>query len=63
MDRLQTFLPATVMLPPRRLRNLLEQAVEMQTTRCSCHDMAWETNIENVSLLNDHNCSQDGVRI
>lgn len=61
MDRLQTYLPATVMLPPRRLRTLLKQAVEMQAEKCPCHDMAWETHIENVSLLTDHNCSQDGV--
>ncbi|XP_059614868.1 WD repeat-containing protein 26 homolog isoform X2 [Phlebotomus argentipes] len=59
MDRLQNFLPPTVMLPPRRLRSLLSQAVEMQTERCTCHDMAWETNIDNVSLLVDHCCSQE----
>ncbi|XP_058124835.1 WD repeat-containing protein 26 homolog [Anopheles ziemanni] len=60
MDRLQSYLPATVMLPPRRLRSLLAQAVEMQNERCQCHDMAWSTSIENVSLLVDHNCSSDG---
>lgn len=57
MDRLQSYLPASVMLPPRRLSSLLIQAVELQTERCACHDMAWETSIENVSLLSDHNCS------
>lgn len=60
MDRLQSYLPATVMLPPRRLRSLLAQSVEMQTERCQCHDMAWSTNIDNVSLLVDHNCSSEG---
>lgn len=60
MERLQTYLPPSVMLPPRRLKSLLSQAVEMQTEKCQCHDMAWETNIENVSLLSDHNCSLDG---
>lgn len=60
MDRLQSYLPATVMLPPRRLRSLLAQSVEMQTERCKCHDMAWSTNIDNVSLLVDHNCSSEG---
>lgn len=59
MDRLQSYLPASVMLPPRRLHSLLVQAIEMQTDRCACHDMAWETSIENVSLLSDHNCSAD----
>lgn len=57
MDRLQSYLPASVMLPPKRLHSLLRQAVELQTERCSHHDMAWETSIDNVSLLSDHNCS------
>lgn len=60
MEKLQTYLPPSIMLPPRRLRSLLSQAVEMQTEKCPCHDMAWETNIENVSLLTDHSCSLDG---
>jgi WD repeat-containing protein 26 len=57
MDRLQSYLPASVMLPPRRLHGLLRQAVEFQTERCTHHDMAWTTSIESVSLLSDHNCS------
>lgn len=61
MERLQTFLPPSVMLPPRRLKSLLGQAVEMQTEKCPCHDMLWETNIENVSLLSDHSCSMSGT--
>ncbi|XP_035908333.1 WD repeat-containing protein 26 homolog [Anopheles stephensi] len=60
MDRLQSYLPATVMLPPRRLRSLLVQAVELQNERCQCHDMTWSTSIDSVSLLVDHNCSADG---
>lgn len=60
MDRLQTYLPASVMLPPRRLHSLLGQAVELQTERCACHDMAWETGLDSVSLLSDHNCSAHG---
>lgn len=59
MDRLQSYLPASVMLPPKRLRTLLRQAVELQTDRCSHHDMAWETSIDSVSLLSDHNCSNN----
>lgn len=57
MDRLQSFLPASVMLPPRRLQALLRQAIELQTEHCTHHDMAWETTIDNVSLLSDHNCA------
>ena len=30
MDRLQEFLPASIMLPPRRLATLLGQAAEFQ---------------------------------
>lgn len=59
MDRLQSFLPASVMLPPRRLRSLLIQAVELQTEHCACHDMALKTNVNNVSLLVDHDCSAE----
>lgn len=60
MERLQAYLPPSVMLPPRRLRSLLTQAVELQTQRCPCHDMGWETNLETVSLLSDHCCSTEG---
>lgn len=60
MERLQTFLPPSVMMAPRRLRSLLQQAVELQTQNCLFHDMAWETNLQNVSLLTDHCCATDG---
>lgn len=57
MDRLQSYLPASVMLPPRRLHGLLRQAVDYQTDRCTHHNIAWHTSLESVSLLSDHNCS------
>ena len=60
MERLQTYLPSSVMLPPRRLKSLLNQAVELQTDKCVCHGMVWDTNIENISLLSDHSCTMDG---
>lgn len=60
MERLQTFLPPSVMMSPRRLRTLLQQAVELQTQHCPCHNIAWETNLQNVSLLTDHCCATDG---
>ncbi|XP_067646585.1 WD repeat-containing protein 26 homolog [Eurosta solidaginis] len=60
MDRLQAFMPPSVMMPPRRLRHLLQQAVELQSTRCDFHDMAFKTNLQNVSLLSDHTCDTDG---
>lgn len=61
IDRLQSFLPPHIMLPPRRLRCLLKQAVQYQAERCSCHDVAWRTDLDNVSLLTDHDCGTDNV--
>lgn len=49
------------MLPPRRLRSLLKQAVEYQAERCSCHDVAWTTDLDNISLLTDHDCGTENV--
>lgn len=37
MDRLQKYLPPSIMLPPRRLQSLLCQAVEMQNQQCTYH--------------------------
>ncbi|KAG5321539.1 WDR26 protein, partial [Acromyrmex heyeri] len=81
MDRLQRFLPPSIMLPPRRLHSLLCQAVEMQNQLCTYHvthsqcdyflcrksqgsnspriQKFDQTNLENVSLLVDHNCGED----
>lgn len=61
LDRLQSYLPPNIMLPPRRLGTLLKQAVELQAERCSCHDVAWTTDLENTSLLTDHNCGTEHV--
>lgn len=61
VDRLQQFIPPNIMLPPRRLKTLLKQAVEMQADRCSCHDVAWTTDLDNISLLVDHQCGIDTV--
>lgn len=63
MDRLQTYIPPNIMLPPRRLKSLLKQAVELQADRCSCHDVTWNTDLENVSLLVDHDCGIENVSI
>jgi hypothetical protein len=37
MDRLQSYLPADIMLPPNRLLTLLTQAAQYQTERCLFH--------------------------
>lgn len=63
IDRLQSYLPPQIMLPPRRLRCLLKQAVQYQADRCSCHDVAWRTDLDNVSLLTDHDCGTDSVSL
>lgn len=57
IDKLQSFLPASIMLPPNRLDTLLNQAVELQKDRCPYHNTYHETWA--VSLLSDHICSRD----
>lgn len=38
MDRLQAYLPASIMLPPRRLMTMLCQSAEFQSERCLYHN-------------------------
>ena len=38
MEKLQTYLPAAIMLPPKRLLTLLTQAAQHQTERCLYHN-------------------------
>lgn len=59
MDKLQTYLPPSVMLPPRRLNALLNQALELQTLRCLHHNTSQGITLNNASLLIDHSCSKD----
>ncbi|KAM7300151.1 WD repeat-containing protein 26 isoform X1 [Ixodes scapularis] len=68
MEKLQGFLPPSVMLPPRRLRALLAQAVELQRDRCPYHNAPFsprgaqsgEAGLEdNCCLLTDHLCSRE----
>ncbi|KAF3691415.1 WD repeat-containing protein 26 [Channa argus] len=58
LDKLQTYLPPSVMLPPRRLQTLLKQAVELQRERCLYHNTKLDTGLDSVSLLLDHTCSR-----
>lgn len=46
------------MLPPRRLRTLLCQAVELQKERCPYHNFTVDNGIDSVNLLVDHVCSR-----
>ncbi|KAL3874085.1 hypothetical protein ACJMK2_037148 [Sinanodonta woodiana] len=59
IEKLQTFLPPSVMLPPRRLLTLLEQAVELQKDKCPLHNVRFDNNLDAVSLLIDHLCSRE----
>lgn len=59
MDKLQTFLPANIMLPPSRLHVLLNQALELQTLRCQHHNTTQGPALHNCTLLLDHSCSKD----
>ncbi|XP_072251090.1 WD repeat-containing protein 26-like isoform X2 [Leuresthes tenuis] len=58
LDKLQTYLPPSVMLPPHRLQTLLKQAVELQRERCLYHNTKLDNGLESVSLLVDHACSR-----
>ncbi|XP_046387568.1 WD repeat-containing protein 26 [Ischnura elegans] len=59
MDKLQQYLPPSIMLPPRRLHTLLNQAVDLQKNRCPYHNTQSESGLENVSLLVDHVCTRE----
>ncbi|KAF2901274.1 hypothetical protein ILUMI_04911 [Ignelater luminosus] len=59
MDKLQAFLPASVMLPPCRLRALLNQALEFQTLQCRHHNTTQDVALSSTSLLVDHCCPED----
>lgn len=59
MERLQAFLPPSIMLPPRRLRTLLSQAIELQKDRCPYHNTRSDSDFEDVSLLIDHVCTRE----
>lgn len=56
--RLQSFLPASVMVPPARLRMLLHQALQLQCSRCRYHNTDSSFS-DRISLLADHACTQE----
>ncbi|KAL1512690.1 hypothetical protein ABEB36_002242 [Hypothenemus hampei] len=51
---LQAFLHLSVMLPPNRFRQLLEQAFY-----CTHHNTQEKVTLTNCSLLSDHMCSKE----
>ncbi len=58
MERLQSFLPASIMLPPRRLAALLQQAAEYQSDRCLFHKQSGLA-LDPEYLSVDHQCSRE----
>lgn len=56
MNKLQSYLPPSVMLPPSRLNELLNQALELQALRCSHHNTSQGVALNTSSLLVDHCC-------
>lgn len=56
IHKIQEFLPVTVMLPPKRLEELLKQAMFLQSQQCTYHNTPFPVCS---SLLLDHSCSRD----
>lgn len=56
LEELQKVLPPTVMVPERRLENLVEQALTVQRDACYFHN-----SIDGLSLYTDHHCGKDQI--
>lgn len=56
LEELQKVLPPTVMVPERRLENLVEQALTIQRAGCYFHN-----SIDGLSLYIDHQCGKDHI--
>ncbi|KAG8070546.1 hypothetical protein GUJ93_ZPchr0006g45463 [Zizania palustris] len=54
LEELQKVLPPNVMVPERRLENLVEQALTVQREACYFHN-----SIDGLSLYTDHHCGKD----
>ncbi|XP_065883697.1 WD repeat-containing protein 26-like isoform X2 [Dysidea avara] len=57
MDNICGFFPANIMLPPKRLTRLLQQATELQIERCNFHCVS--SSVDTYPLLTDHICTRD----
>lgn len=58
MERLQEYLPPTIMLPPRRLSTLLGQAAKQQRDNCLYHNRLCDEGPPDTYAM-DHHCSKD----
>ncbi|XP_073009680.1 WD repeat-containing protein 26 homolog [Typha latifolia] len=57
LEELQKLLPPSIMIPERRLENLVEQAVTVQREACYFHN-----SLDNsLSLYTDHQCGKDQI--
>ncbi|KAM0881237.1 hypothetical protein ACQ4PT_033076 [Festuca glaucescens] len=56
LEELQKVLPPTVMVPERRLENIVEQALTVQREACYLHN-----SIDGLSLYVDHHCGKDQI--
>ncbi|KAL8150646.1 hypothetical protein V2J09_020454 [Rumex salicifolius] len=57
LDKLQKLLPASIIIPERRLEHLVEQALDIQ--RCSC---AFHNTLDSeLSLYTDHKCGKSQI--
>jgi len=56
LEELQKVLPPTVMVPEKRLENLVEQALTVQREACYLHN-----SIDGLSLYIDHHCGKDQI--
>jgi len=57
MERLQVYLPPTVMLPPRRLATLLDQASQHQRDKCVYHNIGCDLAPDSFAM--DHTCTRE----
>ncbi|MCL7029680.1 hypothetical protein MKW94_028453 [Papaver nudicaule] len=57
LDELQKLLPPAVMIPERRLENLVEQALNVQRGSCVFHNSLDSA----LSLFSDHQCGKDQI--
>ncbi|THD21257.1 WD repeat-containing protein 26 [Fasciola hepatica] len=58
INRIQTYIPAQTMLPPRRLEVLIDEAVRAQLSSCIFHNPlpGAPMDLNNISLLQHHSC-------
>ncbi|XP_048548300.1 WD repeat-containing protein 26 homolog [Triticum urartu] len=56
LEELQKVLPPAVMVPERRLENIVEQALTVQREACYLHN-----SIDGLSLYVDHHCGRDQI--